>query len=280
MNQTRLDITIDQVNLIQNAHGLKAKSGKGLKSSRTAVRSVTSIVYLQQRDHLIASAGSADGIVKVWDLRKSHSRRINPVPIASSPDHSLVTPINAPPRSHGISTLSLSPDGTSLYAMSTSHAIYQLDARNLSAASPLKTFTAPTLPHASFRTSSFYTKLALSPSGHPYGGGRFLTAGSQDGSVWMWDTEESTGQKAVALNGHAKETEVTAMDWSSEGFSTCSDDVSVASCLMCQCANMLTFKLTIRLWRSDIRTKRLAEEDTTEARHLKWRNSGIWPCTD
>jgi len=113
--------------------------------------------------------------------------------------------------------------------MSTSHAIYSLEARDLSASSPLKVYTAPTTDFASFRVGTFYVKLALSPATHPLGPGRFLTAGSTDGSVWMWDTEGHSG-RPVALAGHQKE--VGALSWSNQGFVTCSDDVSLCSLVL------------------------------------------------
>ena len=179
---------------------------------------MTSAVYLQHRSELVATAGSADGVVKVWDLRKSHTRRVNPVALASSPDF---TTSNTSHRSHGLSSLALSGDGTSLYALSTAASIYEIDALDVTRSRPLKTYIAPVDPakRGNFRVGSFYVKLAVSAEQN----GRFLAAGSSESSLWLWDTK-SDGTDPVSLTGH--EQEVGGLDWCSSGLATCGDDVS------------------------------------------------------
>ena len=49
------------VNHIRFAHDTWEKTRKNKDTTRSATRSVTSIVYMQHQEHLLASAGSADG---------------------------------------------------------------------------------------------------------------------------------------------------------------------------------------------------------------------------
>jgi len=55
-------------------------------------------------------------VVKVWDLRRSHSRRINPA-FYETNEEAVVTANTA--RPHGIASMQLAPDGRKLYALST-----------------------------------------------------------------------------------------------------------------------------------------------------------------
>ncbi|GAA6001490.1 WD40 repeat domain-containing protein [Rhodotorula paludigena] len=196
---------VGMVNQIKNAHGVQGKKAKG----RSATRSVTAISYLQHQENLLASAGSSDGVVKVWDLRRSHSRRVNPATYETNEDALLSTATNRP---HGISSMTVAPDGRKLYALSTDSHVYAYSATNLTHASPLTTFHHPEAQYA-----SFYIRCAVSPDS------RFLATGSNDGSIFVWDTEGHGGAgEAVRLVGHEKE--VSGIDWASDSFATCSDD--------------------------------------------------------
>ncbi|GAA6052878.1 hypothetical protein JCM3770_004389 [Rhodotorula araucariae] len=196
---------VGAVNQIRNAHGVKGKSAKG----RSATRSVTAVTYLQHQENLIASSGSADSVVKVWDLRRSHSRRVNPATYETNEDALLSTMTTRP---HGISSMALAPDGRKLYALSTDSHVYAYSATNLTHAAPVTTFHSP---HASYAT--FYVRCAVSPDS------RFLATGSSGGEVFLWDTEgRGSAQEAVRLRGH--EREVSGLDWGFESLATCSDD--------------------------------------------------------
>ncbi|GAA5887296.1 hypothetical protein JCM5296_004593 [Sporobolomyces johnsonii] len=196
---------IGTVNHIKNAHGTKGKGNKG----RSATRSVTAVAYLQQQENLLASAGSADSVVKIWDLRRSHSRRVNPAHYETNEDALLATPSARP---HGIASMQVAPDGRKLYALSTDSRIYAFDPLNLTHPAPLRTLVPP-LPSAT--AASFYVRCAVSPCS------RYLASGSADGSLFLWDTE-GDGTDAVRVRGH--EREVSGLDWGHEGLATCSDD--------------------------------------------------------
>ncbi|GAA5925500.1 WD40 repeat domain-containing protein [Sporobolomyces koalae] len=197
---------VGTVNQIKNAHGTKGKAAKG----RSATRSVTAVNYLLHQDNLLASAGSADSVVKIWDLRRSHSRRINPAFYETNEDS---VEAAASARPHGIASMQLAPDGRRLYALSTDSQICAYDPLNLTHPAPLRTFAT-----ASCSAASFYVRCAVSPDS------RSLACGSADGSLYLWDIEGS-GQDAVRVRGHEKE--VSGLDWTFDGLATCSDDLLV-----------------------------------------------------
>lgn len=61
LSAPHVDGTLSTVNQIRFAHDTYAKSRKGKETARSVTRTVTSIVYLQHQDNLLASGGSADG---------------------------------------------------------------------------------------------------------------------------------------------------------------------------------------------------------------------------
>ncbi|GAA5944178.1 hypothetical protein JCM3775_001089 [Rhodotorula graminis] len=234
---------VGAVNHIKNAHGVRGKTAKG---QRSATRSVTSVAYMYHQENLLASAGSADGSIKVWDLRRSHSRRINPATFETN-DDALLSTMSA--RPHGISHMTLAPDGRKLYALSTDSHVYAYSATNLTHAAPLATFHSPQA-----RYSTFYIRCAVSPDS------RYLATGSSSGDVFMWDTEgQGTAGEAVRVKGHTRE--VSGLDWGHESLATCSDD------------NL------VRFWRSDpalSRARRAAASADWQDDHEGWRLGDRW----
>lgn len=196
--------------------------------SRTAIRSVTSVVFDTNKPNHLFSSGSADGVVKQWDLRRSMHRRVNPPAAAVSPDFGLARSKVA--RSHGITSMALAPDGATLYALSISNRIFALDALNIANPEPVRVFSAASKdsPHRvtdvcrlpSFRADSFYVRLALSCNEN----GRYIMAGSSDGSIWMWDTLSKDSMSETSLPGYRAE--VSGLDTAWEQIAACSDDVS------------------------------------------------------
>lgn len=57
-------------------------------------------------------------VIKVWDLRKSHSRRVYPAHVESNEEAVANTEESRP---HGISSMTLAPDQRTLYALSKDH---------------------------------------------------------------------------------------------------------------------------------------------------------------
>lgn len=58
-----------------------------------------------------------ESIIKVWDLRKAHSRRVNPAFVENNEE--AVAENMKSSRPHGISSMVLSPNGQKLFALST-----------------------------------------------------------------------------------------------------------------------------------------------------------------
>ncbi|BGP55690.1 hypothetical protein JCM8202v2_003297 [Rhodotorula sphaerocarpa] len=214
---------VGMVNMIKNAHAPKGKPGKS-----RATTSVTGVTHLQHQEHLLASSGSSDGVVKIWDLRRSHTRRVNPATWETNED--AVTNTEAA-RPHGISSLVLAPDGRKLYALSTDSSIVALDPLNLTHLAPVTTFQSPLSQHG-----SFYIRCAVSPCS------RYLASGSSSGDISVWDTAGTgAAQEAVRLRGH--ELETGQLDWAEDSLVSASDDALV------------------RFWRPNMSLARLRKAD-------------------
>lgn len=60
--------------------------------------------------------GLMNRIIKIWDLRKAHSKRKNPAFVENNEES--VSELSSV-RPHGISSMVLSPNGQKLFALST-----------------------------------------------------------------------------------------------------------------------------------------------------------------
>ncbi|KAI5205298.1 hypothetical protein AUEXF2481DRAFT_44678 [Aureobasidium subglaciale EXF-2481] len=196
------------VNSMRDAHGLQ--------HDRSDV-SITALSFLpNSRSHLLLTATEANASIKLWDLRgKYTSRRGGPSRDSSVPVSSTREPeAHIKHRQFGISSLSLSGDGSRFYALcrdstvyaySTNHLILgsapELDVsintqaskwfrprQGLAGIGPLYGFR-----HPMFKSTSFYVKSALRPatSAHP----EMLAVGSREGCAVLFPTDESLLQK-------------------------------------------------------------------------------------
>ncbi|RKP22972.1 WD40-repeat-containing domain protein [Syncephalis pseudoplumigaleata] len=220
-------------NRIANANARVTETAGPRKRRRTLTdthKSVSSILFLKHRDHLLASAGASDGLIKYWDVRHhgSYSGKDIPTPVARS-EYSGIGK-----RPHGISSIVLDHSGTRLLATSTDNTIYQYDARVLGRSRAM--FTAD-----DYHCSNFYVGAALSPDG------RFLLTGSTNEHAYIWDLDTPNAQqKPIKLRGHTGE--VSRVHWSNRDpheLVTCSDDG------------------TMRIWHADRELARAYRADTT-----------------
>jgi len=209
---------------------------KGRKPS--VPRSVTSINYLKQRDNLLLSSGSADGVLKAWDLRAKSSKRNKPMPLYSSDDITL----ESSGRARGIVSVALDEQGEWAWALATDGSIYTYLALSLSTPSP----DLPILSHPNLSSASFYVRLALSPCG------KYLASGSSNGEVYTWAVDDTPTSVPVELVGHERGKEVGALDWGFDTLATASDDH------------------TVRIWRPDPIVSRLVWEESDEGRQAQW----------
>ncbi|GHJ85909.1 hypothetical protein NliqN6_2311 [Naganishia liquefaciens] len=206
---------------IRNAHG----ENYGKKpSARSAVRSVTSLLALKTDRNLIASGGSADGVVKFWDIRAqlASPRRIF---VSEAASETLDRTADRGRRSRGI--ISLIEAQGKVYAMCN-------DARIHSHAIASPRLALPTFyTHPNMTTSSFYLKLAVSPcEGYLACGttaGRFAMWGIERDFLGRWDAPGGEAVNAVqgvecGFGGHTRQ--VGAIDWAADQIATGSDDYS------------------------------------------------------
>nr|XP_031859866.1 uncharacterized protein CI109_004714 [Kwoniella shandongensis]KAA5526938.1 hypothetical protein CI109_004714 [Kwoniella shandongensis] len=226
--------SLDPVMILKAAHG----DGKR-HTGRTATRSVTSLVALQSMPGMLASGGSYDGIVKLWDLRfpAPTARVAEPRPTATAvgylPDPTTHSPTPSR-RPRSINALCESPTTGDLYALCGDSKIHCLrpsaaimssdndDIPNIKEATQ-RTFTDPNL-----LVSSFYIKLAISADG------KYLASGSCRGGVMTWDTTQKEGGKATRLGmgmggvawPEGREREVCAVDWGKDMVAGTSDDLA------------------------------------------------------
>lgn len=174
-------------------------------------------------------------MVKVWDLRRSHAKRVNPDSVAASVDLTLAGR-PASRRPHGISSLALSPDGVNVYALGTDSTVYGVQALGLEldiVDAPPAIWRPPV--SAGFASSSFYVRMSVSPCGRWIG-----TGSTVGGGAYIWDAADPR-RRPIRLQGH--DTEVSGIDWAADALATCADDAR------------------IRLWRPDLHFGRMDSHD-------------------
>lgn len=169
--------------------------------------SVTGLVF--QDENSLISCGPADGIIKVWDLRRTYTT-LKKEPIAK---YNL--PYAGKSTFKGFTNLIVNEMGTRLYANCMDSNIY---CYNISSYSK-----EPSMIYSGLLVNSFYIKSCLSPDEN------YLMSGSSDDNAYIWNVKNP--KPLVALTGHNYE--VTCVAWSEHqnnldgGNScivTCSDD--------------------------------------------------------
>lgn len=177
-------------------------ASRGEVPGRISEVSVTALQWLPSgREHLLLSACEADASIKLWDIRSIHTSR----------NHRAPTPLSytATPASHtswrhfGISSLTLSTNGTRLYALCKDNTVYAYSTSHMvlgpaPGSAPVKRpkhAPADELPgplygfrHPSLHATSFYVKSAL----RPLRGGRseLLAVGSANNCPVLFPTDE------------------------------------------------------------------------------------------
>ncbi|KAI9095511.1 WD40-repeat-containing domain protein [Phlyctochytrium arcticum] len=204
---------------IKNAHqNICAAPSKDRSKKRSrrqlSAQSVTCVRYWTNNETMLISSGSADGLLKIWDLRNhsTHFRKEFPTPFATS------TLAAGKRRSHGISSFAVDSRGCRVYATCTAGIVSEYDLNNLQC--PIRSFSATT-----FRVSSFYVKTTISPDD------QFVATGSSDSGLYIWDTKchpLRQDKPPLILRSHLSE--VTGVSWSKtdlEELGSCSDDSTI-----------------------------------------------------
>ncbi|XP_063958140.1 denticleless protein homolog isoform X2 [Lytechinus pictus] len=163
-------------------------------------------VVLFQKEDILLSAGSADGIVKVWDVRKlKTSGSSTPTPSHQFPYRGTSN------RKRGYSSLSLTSTRTRVFASCTDSVVYEYDLSGVLRSQPVARYQG----HVN---STFFVKAAISPDD------LYLLSGSSDNYAYIWKIGEPESP-SVILEGH--DAEVTSVTWCPTDFTkvvTCSDD--------------------------------------------------------
>ncbi|KAG0150762.1 hypothetical protein CROQUDRAFT_87597 [Cronartium quercuum f. sp. fusiforme G11] len=200
---------------IRNAHDEKHAGRKRKKGAH--LPSVSSVLWSKHLDRHLFSAGSVNGIVKLWDIRKKtpYSSKIHPVPAEQSADQNVHELSSV--RPHGISSLTLSSDGARLYSLGTDSIIRTHDTLYLSRdpSSQLPHFT-----HPSLIATSLYIKLSISNCD------KLLACGSSRGEIFLWDvSSDSSSEYAVLEDAHQKE--ICGLEFWDQGLASCGDDGAI-----------------------------------------------------
>ncbi|KAI9630056.1 hypothetical protein KEM48_012340 [Puccinia striiformis f. sp. tritici PST-130] len=207
----------------QNAHdekfiGKKRRKGVNLPS-------VSSVLWSRIRDHQLYSAGSSNGVVKLWDIRKKtpFSSKAHPLPLEETIDQTQTDfeesgeNENPTQRPHGISSLVTSQDGARLYTLGTDSVIRTHDGLHLSRP---PTHQLSSYKHPQMISTSLYLKLSISQDD------RFLANSTSTGQIFIWDTSALSNSDPVILdNAHSKE--ICGLDFWNNGLGSCSDDSDI-----------------------------------------------------
>ncbi|CAK7202333.1 hypothetical protein SEUCBS139899_005055 [Sporothrix eucalyptigena] len=193
-------------------------------SGRVGEVSVTAIQFLPAgKEHLLLSACEADASIKLWDIRNVHtSRQKASHPISAT----------APPESHtqwrpfGMSSMSLSTDGSRLYGLCKDNTVYAYSTAHLILGSaPELSSKANDYPrrrngivqeglgplygfrHEKFHATSFYVKTAVRPARE--GRSELLAVGSSDGCAVLFPTDEQYFMGAGSMHDDRAENGLT-----------------------------------------------------------------------
>ena len=196
------------IHRITDAHSYPHKavtSGRRRRNgiSPSVVRNgVTSVLFLRS-DHILASAGAGDGLVKFWDTRNMEA----PCSLASLPQGE-----DSASRSYGVTSIAEDANGSKLAVSAYNHKVYLYDS--------LRPELGPMQTFAGHQNASFYIKVAFSPDG------THVLSGSSDNKGYIWQVDRPE-DGAYVVEGH--EGEVSGVAWCPHDFckiATCSDDAT------------------------------------------------------
>ena len=197
---------------IEGAHTHYAPNATKKNSKNTFSSSITAIQFQDERK--LVSVSDNDGLVKVWDLRKSYDRfKGTPQPM-----HVIAYPGKSNHR--GYTSLAFNSSKSHIYASCRDNHIYCYDLASYS--------DHPLRSYGGYKNDNkFYIRASLSYDD------KYLACGSSDESAYIWSTspmapnlpESNVTAPIYKLTGH--DAEVTCVDWSRDTYklATCDDNM-------------------------------------------------------
>ncbi|KAI5894102.1 WD40 repeat-like protein [Schizophyllum commune H4-8] len=242
------DGSLTPVKSIVRAHEESSQKPKGRKAKSPPMpKGVTSLAYTDTMPYALFSSGSADGILRYWDLRDPkparRTKRTKPIeisePLLISPTDPTISQGARRPRGIASIVSGHGPTSGLLFALGLDSRIHTYSAHTLD---PLPFSCA----HDRMQTNNFYLGLDLSPCG------RWLASGSTGGQgrAFLYDVANagrpgSASVAGVELKGQVGD--VGAVSWARDSLATCADDG------------------TVRVWRPDVARYRQCRADPTDS---------------
>ncbi|XP_022067421.1 denticleless protein homolog isoform X2 [Acanthochromis polyacanthus] len=209
----------------------KRSNMRGMAPSVDNKQSVTVVLFRDEQT--LISSGAVDGVVKMWDLRKTYTaHHQDPAPLQTYP-----YPGSCMRMRLGYSGLVLDSSRSNVMCNCTDDSIYMFNVCGVK--------TSPVAVFSGHQNSSFYVKSTISPDE------QFLASGSSDNHTYIWKISDPQ-HPPMMLQGHSEE--VTSVVWCPTDFTkiaSCSDDH------------------TIRIWRLH-RDIDGAESSVGEANRVGW----------
>ncbi|TGO32462.1 hypothetical protein BHYA_0315g00030 [Botrytis hyacinthi] len=198
-----------------------SRSLSAAKKQRIGDISVTSIQFLPPgQEHLLLTGSESNSIVKLWDIRNCSNKRKSSQPVA----YTKQIPSHVGNRPFGITSLSMSHDGSRFYSVCKDNVVYAYSTSHLilghapefesgngkrTAQRAAQEGLGPLygLRHPSFHVANFYIKSAIRKPVN--GNSELLAVGSNDGTPILFPTDERyLGTKAntsIPLEGVAQQ---------------------------------------------------------------------------
>ncbi|KAL1740215.1 WD40-repeat-containing domain protein [Schizophyllum fasciatum] len=239
------------VKSVVRAHEESSQKPRGRKSKSPPMpKGVTGFAYMDALPYALVSSGSADGILRYWDLRDPkparRTKRAKAFEISEPLSMSSVDPTisHGARRPRGIASIASGhgPTASLLFALGLDSRIHTYSANTLD---PLPFSCA----HDRMQTNNFYLGLDLSPCG------RWLASGSTGGQgrAFLYDVANAGRPRRVLTAGvelKGQSGDVGAVSWARDSLATCADDG------------------TVRVWRPDVERHRQCQANPADAQWL------------
>ncbi|KAI9480477.1 MAG: WD40-repeat-containing domain protein [Benjaminiella poitrasii] len=181
------------------------KKSSSSKPQPLFIRSVTCALFNGQQEEQVITSGSADGAVKLWDIRFGRKPSVLASTVFSSPNTG---------KRHGIADMKLANDGKRLFSCCMDNTVYMHYLTDLTR--PAKKYRDP-----NYKVGGFDIRISVSSDD------RFLLSGSVDKDVFAWDLEDPRSETKASYRYEGHRQKVMGVSWSkrrNNQFASCSED--------------------------------------------------------